>query len=176
MSMRCLLALIVALACAAPIASRAAETAPDVRVIRAGSEEILRAVRAAGAKVVVVNMWATWCIPCREEFPDLLRLRERWAERGVKLVLVSGDFDTTLPEVKSFLAEHGVGETFLKVGNDTEFINAFDREWSGALPATFVYDGAGTRRYSIHGKTTYEALEEKVAAILDSQPGGKNVP
>ena len=89
------------------------------------------------------------------------RLRERYADRGVKLILVSGDFDTTLPEVKSFLAERGVSETFLKTGNDTEFINAFDREWSGALPATFVYDGTGTRRYSIHGKTTYEALETR---------------
>ena len=173
--MRCSLALIVALA-AAPLAARAAETPPEVNVIRAGSEEILSAVRGSGAKVVVVNMWATWCIPCREEFPDLLRLRERYADRGVKLVLVSADFDATLPEVKSFLADRGVGETFLKTGNDTEFINAFDREWSGALPATFVYDGTGARRYSIHGKTTFEALEEKVSSILDSQPGGKNAP
>jgi hypothetical protein len=84
---------------------------------------------------------------------------------------VSGDFDATIPEVKSFLAERGVSETFLKQGNDTEFINAFDREWSGALPATFVYDAAGTRRHSILGKTTYEALEEKISSMIDSQPG-----
>ena len=126
MSLRRELALFAALVCAAPVVAGAAETAPQVNVIRAGSEEILSAVRGSGAKVVVLNMWATWCIPCREEFPDLLRLRERYADRGVKLILVSGDFDTTLPEVKSFLAERGVSETFLKTGNDTEFINAFE--------------------------------------------------
>jgi thiol-disulfide isomerase/thioredoxin len=169
---RPLLALAAALVCAPPFAARAADTpAGAVRITRAGADEILRAVRGSGAAATVVNMWATWCIPCREEFPELLRLRDEYARRGVALVLVSGDFDATLPEVEKFLAERGVRETYLKQGNDTDFINAFDREWSGALPATFVYDRAGTRRHSILGKTTYEALGEKVSAVLASQPG-----
>jgi thiol:disulfide interchange protein len=154
-----------------PLAASSAEPAREAQVVRATAAEILRAVRGSGASAVVVNMWATWCIPCREEFPDLLRLRDRYAARSVKLVLVSGDFDATLPQVKEFLAQHGVAETYLKTGNDTEFIDAFDPAWSGALPATFVYDAEGKRRYSILGKTTYDALEEKVSSVLATEPG-----
>jgi thiol-disulfide isomerase/thioredoxin len=165
---------LAAVACASPCAAQsagAAATPAAVAVVRASAPEILAAVRSSGAAVVVVNMWATWCIPCREEFPDLLELRDRWAERGLQLVLVSGDFEATLPQVERFLAERGVARTYLKKGDDTQFIDAFDPEWSGALPATFIFDAAGERRVSILGKTTYEALAEKVSSVLAQPPG-----
>jgi len=133
----------------------------------ATAPQILAAVRAPGAKAVVVNLWATWCVPCRQEFPDLMRFYRAWKDRGVSLVLVSGDFSSETGPALEFLASQGVDfRTFLKSGPDEAFINAFDPQWSGALPATFVYDGKGRRRHSFLGPITYEALERQVAPLL----------
>jgi thiol-disulfide isomerase/thioredoxin len=61
-------------------------------LVAASAADVLAAVRAPGARAVLVNIWATWCVPCREEMPDLLRLRRTYADRGLRLILVSGDF------------------------------------------------------------------------------------
>src|SRR5204863_5354086 len=78
------------------------------RVEPATSGRVLEAVRASRAPVTMVNVWATWCPPCREEFPDLVRFERDWRGRGVRVILVSADFEDQLPEVRAFLARHGV--------------------------------------------------------------------
>jgi len=117
--------------------------------------------------VVLVNIWATWCVPCREEFPDLLRLREEFAPRGFELVLVSADFSAQLDNARSFLAEQGVDfETFHKRGRDQEFIDGLDPRWSGALPASLLIDRTGIQREFWEGKVTFEQLSPLVEALL----------
>ena len=62
-----------------------------VRVVPTSSTEILRAIGELDAEAVVVNVWATHCPPCREEFPDLLQLRRNFGPLGMKLLLVAVD-------------------------------------------------------------------------------------
>lgn len=139
----------------------------------AGVHDLLQLVRAPGAKAVVVNVWATWCVPCREELPDLLRVERDYRARGLRLVLVSADFDTSADEARAFLSRHGVDfQTYLKSGSDMEFIDGLSLKWSGALPATFVFDGAGTLREFWEGKATYEIFAAKVQAIIDAPAAG----
>jgi thiol-disulfide isomerase/thioredoxin len=98
----------------------------------------------AGAHATVVNVWATWCAPCKEEFPSLLAVARARAPEGVRLVLVSADFDEQRPAVRAFLAVHGVADTtYIESGDQMAFIDALSPKWSGALPATFVYDAHG---------------------------------
>jgi len=128
-------------------------------------EELIREIRKPGNGPVLVNVWATWCPPCREEFPDLLRLKRAYEERGLRLLLVSADFDDR--GAQRFLADHGVDfVTYLKTGDDMVFINALDARWSGALPATFVHDAQGAPRFFRQGRMTYEELEHQVLAAL----------
>ena len=130
-------------------------------------EQILAAVREPGSKAVLVNVWATWCVPCREEFPDLLRLRNTYRVRGLKLVLVSADLDDQLDDTKRFLARQRVDfVTYLKQGDDMRFIQTMDRRWSGALPATFLYDDQRRLRYFREGRTSYAVLEKELRKIL----------
>jgi thiol-disulfide isomerase/thioredoxin len=133
---------------------------------------VVAAVRAGGAKVTLVNVWASWCQPCREEFPDLVRLSRELESRGFRLVFVSADFPEDLPAAKSFLAEQGVGgPTFLKTGDDMQFIDTLDPSWSGALPGSVLYDSQGRRIRSWEGKASYDSLRARVLPVLESASG-----
>jgi thiol-disulfide isomerase/thioredoxin len=137
-------------------------------------DAILAAVGASDREAVVVNVWATWCLPCREEFPDLMRLHRQYRDRGVELVLVSADFADRLPEARRFLKAQGVDfPSFLKVGDDMEFIDGLSPKWSGALPATFVYERGGKLKFFHEGKVTYAELEQQLLEIIPraSRPG-----
>jgi len=143
----------------------AESTSADVRP--ATLEEVQQAIRTPGSKAVLVNVWATWCAPCREEFPDLMRIRKEYREWGLRLVLVSADADTAIPAVRQFLDAEGVTFlTYLKQGADMPFIDGLDSLWSGALPATLLYDGAGNEKWFHEGKTTYDTLKTRIEAML----------
>lgn len=158
-------------ACAQGEAKAALPAASAPTLLPASGTQVLDAVRASGAKAVVVNLWATWCTPCREEFPDLMRFHRAFQDQGVALVLVSGDFPSDTQPAREFLASQGVNfPSYLKSGKDEEFINAFDPAWSGALPATFVYDARGQRKHSFLGPITYQSLETAVAPLLGATP------
>ena len=129
-------------------------------------------VTRPGARATLVNVWASWCIPCREEFPALLRVARAHAGGGLRLVLVSADFDDQLPAVHRFLSAQGVGDTsYLQSGDVQAFIDGMDRRWSGALPATFVYDRAGRVTAFWEGAADEARFASAVEAALTSSPG-----
>jgi len=138
----------------------------------ATADRVLAAVREPGARAVLVNVWATWCPPCRAEFPDLVRVARELRGDGLRMVLVSADFDETLPQARAFLAENGVDfPSYHKTGDDMMFINTLDSLWSGALPATFLFDGAGRRVRFWEGRQSYETLSRAVRDVLQNGRG-----
>ena len=158
-----------ALAAVSPAAPAGAATA--VAQTPAGAElpEILTAVRSPGARAVLVNVWATWCDPCRQEMPDLIRFYRDHREDGLRLVLVSADDEENRAEVARVLAEAGLPAdalSFIKRGDDMKFINGLDRHWSGALPASFLFDGRGRKRHTWGGPVSYRVLERGTAGLL----------
>jgi len=121
----------------------------------------------AGSKGTLVNVWASWCQPCRYEFPEIVRLARAYEAQGLRVVFVSADFAEDLPNARAFLAEQGVDwPTYYKVGDDQAFINALDPKWTGALPGSFVFDAQGVLRDSWEGKATYAAFEKRVRPVL----------
>jgi thiol-disulfide isomerase/thioredoxin len=139
--------------------------APEIQP--ADIARVLSEVRRPGARLVLVNVWASWCVPCREEFPEVLAFVRAHEAEGVRPVLVSADFDEQLPDARAFLKRNGVTfVTYLKTGEDTPFIDALDPRWTGALPATFLYDGNGKLQFFHEGKVTRALLEEQGRKIL----------
>ena len=141
------------------------ETLPTVEELT--PDRLPQLIRDAKGRAVIVNVWATWCAPCIEEFPDLLRVAQEREAEGVKLILVSTDFKQSLPAVRAFLAKRGVeGGSYRKTGPDEPFIQALSPDWSGAIPATFVFDGNGKLRRFHEGKADYAAFTQMVTDTL----------
>jgi thiol-disulfide isomerase/thioredoxin len=120
-------------------------------------------------KAVLVNFWATWCEPCRQEYPDLVRLQKALGPRGLQVVGISTDFASALPAAKKFLAEQK--PTFpnyrKKSGDDDQvFINAVDKSWGGELPFSVLYDRTGKKNKTLSGKHSYADYEREVLALL----------
>lgn len=90
--------------------------------------------------VYIVNFWATWCGPCVKELPNFDKLQQTYKGKPVKVLLVSMDFKSKLNEVKAFARSRKlVSEVYLAdKPSEQEFIDAIDKNWSGALPGTLV--------------------------------------
>jgi len=148
-----------------------AREAPEATIKRVTAAQLLDVVRAPGAQAVLVNVYATWCGPCREEFPDLVKLERNYRVKGLRLLFVSADDEENMAAVKRFLAKQGVDyPTYLKAEQDMEFINGLEPRWDGALPATLLYDGAGRQRDFWTGAADYKTFEQKLKPILEEKP------
>lgn len=149
----------------APVAAPPAAAAPDLTPI--APEQIRDVLAARRGKVVLVNVWATWCLPCKEEFPDLMRAYRELQPRGLELVLISADFEAQREKARTFLAGLGVDfPTYLKTGPDGAFIDAVDPGWSGSIPATLVLGRDGTKKAFWDGAASYEDFKQAVEPLL----------
>jgi thiol-disulfide isomerase/thioredoxin len=157
----------LAAAAPAPGAQPAPSSPAPPKIAVADLAGIMSAVRAPGARAVLVNVWASWCEPCREEMPELLRYYRDNRARGLRLVLVSADDEEQRPDVERLLSAAGFdGPAFIKHGDDMAFIDGLDRHWSGELPSTFVFDGQGTKKLFWPGTITYRELGRRVGRLL----------
>lgn len=86
----------------------------------------------------IVNFWATWCAPCVKEIPYFEKLGKTYANKPMKVILVSLDFKSNLEKaVIPFVKEKKLqSDVFLIENPNDQFINSVHKDWSGALPAT----------------------------------------
>jgi thiol-disulfide isomerase/thioredoxin len=137
------------------------------KIVPAKVETVQSAIRKPGARAVLVNVWATWCEPCVEEMPDIVRAYRAHKADGLRLVLVSADDEDGRAEAEKFLAAQGVDvDSFMKVGDDMAFINGLDPRWTGALPASFLFDGRGRVVQFWPKQVTHQELTTKLTELL----------
>ena len=136
-------------------------------LVNANADKILQTVRSyATKKPVLLNFWATWCVPCVEEFPDIVKLSEKYKGQFA-LILVSCDFNEARSEAAQFLKKQGVNfTTFFKIGKDNEFIQKISTEWTGALPYTIIYNKQGDVSDSWKGKADISNFESALNKVL----------
>jgi thiol-disulfide isomerase/thioredoxin len=131
--------------------------------------ELAARVAKERGKVVLVNFWASWCLPCREEFPALVRLQDRLSSQGLSVIGISIDTTSQIPAVEKFLAD--TKPTFPNYrkksgGDDGEFIDAVDKSWGGELPFSVLYDRAGKKARLLSGPRTEKDFEKEIRALL----------
>jgi thiol-disulfide isomerase/thioredoxin len=136
------LLLLAGLAAAAP-AKTAAEAPPKVELKAVKYNDLARAIRALQGKVVVVDFWASWCGPCKKEFPHLVELSKKYGKDGLVAVSASVDTAEDAKDALEFLQK--AGATFPNYR-----IEESDAVWQPKLrfksvPAVFVFDRQGYR-------------------------------
>jgi len=127
------------------------------------------AIAKEKGRVVLVNFWATWCVPCREEFPDLVKLEKTYRARGLSVLGVSTDLAKDMPAVEKFLASakpEFANYRKKSGGDDQVFIEAVDPKWGGELPFSVVYGPDGKKAKVLSGKQSYQSFEKAVAGLL----------
>jgi thiol-disulfide isomerase/thioredoxin len=91
-------------------------------------------------KIVVLNFWATWCAPCREEMPGFERLQAEWGTRGVQFVGISNEEPA---KVVQFARAHGVTYPLWTGGDEVQEMSRRLGNERSVLPHTLVLDAAG---------------------------------
>lgn len=127
-----------------------------------------RLVQKRNGQVLLVNVWATWCVPCRDEFPDLVKIAHQYENQEVEVVGISADFpDEIESKIRPFLKSQDARFTnYVKnFEDDGDFINSVNPEWSGALPATFIYDENGILQESHFGQTDFEGFRNLIELV-----------
>lgn len=157
-------ALLIGLALAFPLAA----AAPGTRLVPLDKAGYQKLIRSHAGKVLLVDFWATWCEPCREEMPQLVKLAEQYGSRGLRLATVSADTEEALPKAEQFLRSRRVPfpAYYKSARDDDEFINSVSRSWSGALPALFLYDRNGRLAASLTGETDPKDVEAAIRKAL----------
>jgi peroxiredoxin len=116
-------------------------------------------------KVVILDFWATWCPPCREEIPHLVNLQAKYRDQGLAIVGLSLDAGGAR-DVKPFAEEHDVNYTML-IANE-EVAKAYGNITS--IPTTFVIDRDGKIVRRFIGYTAPEVFEQAIQPLLALQP------
>jgi thiol-disulfide isomerase/thioredoxin len=168
----CLIFLVLTAAGAALAAPQTSKTAAprDPEIIDAqGFQKLLERDRG---KAVLVNFWATWCEPCRDEYPMLNELAKQYAPQELKVIGVSMDDDGDLILMRRFLARYKpVFPNYRKkAGEEAQFRQAVFPSWNGSLPATFFYDKDGKQVGHMFGEGPREAYEATIRTLLASGP------
>jgi thiol-disulfide isomerase/thioredoxin len=145
---------------------QAREPAPAPALVARDLANVEKSLSDYRGRVVLVNFWATWCPPCRQEMPSMEKLRQKMA--GRPLVILGVDSGETLAEVNAFLPSMKLEFPILL---DPESLNT--RRWKVfALPTSFLLDAQGRVRYSLAGAIEWDTGEVQtlIEKLLNEVP------
>jgi thiol-disulfide isomerase/thioredoxin len=141
-------------------------TLPQTDLLDVDGPELLEEVSKSSEPLVVVNVWATWCAPCVRELPMLLKVQEEFQGK-VRFMFVSADFASQRTSAAKLMSRKGAKEPgYFRRGDDQSFIETLDPDWTGTIPATFVFDRRGRRLRFWQGELEEHMLSGALAHLL----------
>jgi thiol-disulfide isomerase/thioredoxin len=116
------------------------------------------------SKLMLVNVWATWCGPCVAEFPDLITINRMYRDRDFELVSISADPPEKKEKVFDFLKnqEASAKNYLFSQDNKYKLIEAIDPDWKGALPYTILVEPGGKIVYAKEGAVDPAVLKKTI--------------
>jgi len=160
--------------CALDSGAQSGKSAPaDLPVVDVNGYQKVIAERQG--KVILVNFWATWCPPCRTEYPELNIVAREFEKQGVVVVGMNQDDDAELNLVRRFLEKNQpIFKNYrVKPGIFTAFTKSLNAGWRGSLPTSFLYARDGKVAARLDGPHTREEFAQAIRLLLARESGGR---
>jgi thiol-disulfide isomerase/thioredoxin len=125
-------------------------------------------IQNRNGKLLFINFWATWCVPCKEEFPDLVKIYNENKNSDFEFLSISVDLPSEIEiKVKPFLQDQSAEFPVVVVEEkrSEDIINLINPEWNGAVPVTVIYDEKGNRIEFISEAKDYEYFNKSIIKI-----------
>ena len=156
---------------------KSAATADPALIDLSGYQQVLAKYHG---KALVVNFWATWCEPCRDEYPMIVELAKQFKPQGVEVVGVDMDDDSDMNLVRRFITrmQPGFPNYRQKTGIDLDkFYDGVNPQWKGTMPQTMFYGKDGNVVGFFLGSRPRAQFEQAFRATLGGSansgtPGG----
>lgn len=144
------------------------------KVTRIDIEGLRKLIKPNG-KPLMINFWATWCDPCREEFPDLVKIDAAYRGKIDFITVSLDDLAEINRDVPKFLKENKaeMPAYLLKTPDESAAISLVDADWSGNLPLTIIYNESGKTAYLRKGKVHLTDLSAEIDKVLAVAKGGQ---
>lgn len=142
MSRNCILCLSAALLAAA----QALGQSPAIAIRECTPDDVGKLLNEAKGAVTIFHFYASWCKPCREEVPGLVRVCERYKNHPFQMLAFSVDEDKYIPDLKRFLAAQKVNFEHRRIPLSAETVSAmraFGMKYTGSIPYTAIFDPSG---------------------------------
>lgn len=156
---------------------RAGKPRKPVAVVSPIDTEALRGLLTQQReRPLLVNFWATFCDPCRDEFPDLVKIDKDYRPRSLEFVTVSlDDFSDIKTGVPKFLDSMNakMPAYLLNVSDPEPAINLLDPRWQGDLPATFLFNEKGEVVYKHIGRVNTAELRQAIEKVVSKKGDGQ---
>jgi thiol-disulfide isomerase/thioredoxin len=146
-----------------------AANSSDLKVKTINTGKLNKIIKNRNGKYLLLNIWATWCDPCREEFPALIKLSEEYKDE-IEFIGISVNYpDEADTKIKPFLTSVGVNFlNYVNAEKDVDkFISNLNKDWNGSVPATFIYDNKGNQTKHFIGGKTSDEFEKEISGFIN---------
>ena len=140
------------------------------KVTQVDGEGLLKVFKREGdnQKPLLVNFWATWCGPCVEEFPDLVKIDNDYKGKIDFITVTLDDLSEINTSVPIFLSrmKAEMPTYLLQTEDPSVTISAIYKDWSGGLPFTILFDSKGATIYNRQGKVVVPTLQAELDKLI----------
>jgi thiol-disulfide isomerase/thioredoxin len=152
-------------------AGLAADAVPAIRPVT--PEQFTQELARLRGQIVMLNVWATWCVPCLKEIPDLLQIEAELASQGFSLLGLSIDEPADAARVESFRQNHFSGfRSLLRDSSDLDaVVSVLDPAWNEVVPTTYLIGRDGRVLSRIQGKKTLEEFRAAARGGIGTDAG-----